>query len=182
MLDKMPRVRLLIVSSLFMAAAVLVQSVLSAVYNKQQNAPDSNVNALRAQVAMFFVFNLFFVAVGYGPSSLHFPYKALTDYYSMLSWLIPPEMSPMIIRYILVLSNPVNLLIISYRAKVNSVSVSVNNIAGLVVAQVSPIALSHIGFKYFYIFVACDIVAAVTYFFFYPEWVERLTSLKEYGS
>lgn len=56
-----------------------------------------------------------------------------------------------------------------HRAKVNSVSVSVNYLAGLVVAQVSPIALSAIGFKFFYVFVACDLVAAIVYFFFYPE-------------
>ena len=70
----------------------------------------------------------------------------------MLSWLIPPEMCPMIIR-----------------AKTNSISVSVNNIAGLVVAEVSPIALDAIGFKFFYVFVACDLVAALVYYFFYPE-------------
>ena len=72
--------------------------------------------------------------------------------FRMLSWLIPPEMCPMIIR-----------------AKANSVSVSVNNIAGLVVAEVSPIALKAIGFKFFYVFVACDIIAAFAYWFFYPE-------------
>lgn len=61
-LDKFPRVRLLIVSSLFMAAAVLVQSVLSAVYN---GGAVGSTNELRAQVAMFFIFNLSFVSVGY---------------------------------------------------------------------------------------------------------------------
>lgn len=70
----------------------------------------------------------------------------------MLSWLIPPEMCPMVIR-----------------AKANSISVSVNNIVGLVVAEVSPIALSDIGFKFFYVFVACDIIAFICYYCFYPE-------------
>ncbi|KAL3483779.1 general substrate transporter [Aspergillus germanicus] len=130
-LDRFSRVKLLIVTTLFMAAALLVQSVLSAVYTKES---DPNPNALRAQVAMFFVFQLGFVAVG------------------MLGWLIPPEMSPLAIR-----------------AKVNSVSVSVNNIAGLVVAEVSPIALDAIGFKFFYVYVACDIVASVFYYFCLPD-------------
>ncbi|PKS08643.1 hypothetical protein jhhlp_005032 [Lomentospora prolificans] len=130
-MDRIPRIRILILAEVMMAAALLVQSVLSAVY---QGKEDPSKNALNAQVAMFFVFNLFFVAVG------------------MLSWLIPPEMCPMIIR-----------------AKTNSISVSVNNIAGLVVAEVSPIALDAIGFKFFYVFVACDLVAALVYYFFYPE-------------
>lgn len=55
------------------------------------------------------------------------------------------------------------------RGKVNSISVSANNIAGLVVAQISPIALNAIGFKFFFVFVASDILAAVCYGFFYPE-------------
>lgn len=49
-------------------------------------------------------------------------------------------------------------------------SVSVNNIAGLVVGQVSPIGLEHIGFKFFYVFVACDIVGAFVYWRFFPEY------------
>ncbi|KAL5338519.1 general substrate transporter [Aspergillus crustosus] len=115
LIDRFPRVKVLIVTSLFMAAALLVQSVLSGVY---ANATEPNPNALQAQVAMFFVFQLGFVAVG---------------------------------------------------AKVNSASVSVNNIAGLVVAEVSPIALDAIGFKFFYVYVTFNIVASVFYYFFMPE-------------
>ncbi|KAJ5661087.1 uncharacterized protein N7484_000459 [Penicillium longicatenatum] len=106
-------------------------SVLSAVY---QGKAHPNANALRAEVAMFFLFQLAFVAVG------------------MLAWLIPPEMCPMAIR-----------------AKVNSVSVSVNNISGLIVAQVGPIGLGGIGFKFFYVFVALNIVGVVFYLLFIPE-------------
>jgi hypothetical protein len=60
-LDRFRRVRILIVTTVLMAAALLVQSVLSAVYVGKGNA---NENALRAQVAMFFVFNLGFTAAG----------------------------------------------------------------------------------------------------------------------
>lgn len=91
----------------------------------------------------------------------------------MLAWLIPPEMSPMVIRYttyIIPYNKPIN-ADTSRRAKVNSVSVSVNNIAGLVVAEVSPIALGAIGFKFFYVYVACNIVGAMFYYFFLPEYV-----------
>lgn len=130
-IDRFRRITILVLAEAMMCAALLVQAVLSGVYENKTNV---GTNALNAQVAMFFVFNLFFVAVG------------------MLSWLMPPEMCPMAIR-----------------AKVNSVSVSVNNIAGLVVAEVSPIALAHIGFKFFFVFVACDILAGFCYYFFYPE-------------
>ena len=130
-LDRFRRVAILVVAEIFMGLALLVQAILSAVYSGKDNV---GTNALNAQVAMFFVFNLWFIAVG------------------MLSWLMPPEMCPMVIR-----------------AKTNSISVSVNNIAGLVVAEVSPIALSHIGFKFFFVFVACDVVAATTFYFCYPE-------------
>ena len=60
-MDRIPRIRILILAEVMMAAALLVQSVLSAVY---QGKEDPSKNALNAQVAMFFVFNLFFVAVG----------------------------------------------------------------------------------------------------------------------
>lgn len=131
LIDRFPRKKLLIFATLLMSCALLVQTVLSAVYAGKEG---TDKNALNAQVAMFFVFKLAFTAVG------------------MLGWLIPPEMSPMIIR-----------------AKVNSISVSANNIAGLVVAQVSPIALKAIGFKFFIVFVVSDIVAAICYYFLYPE-------------
>ena len=55
------------------------------------------------------------------------------------------------------------------RGKANSVSVSVNNITGLIIAQIAPIALDAIDFRFFFVFVMCDIVAAITYYFFYSE-------------
>ncbi|ORY75313.1 putative high-affinity hexose transporter [Leucosporidium creatinivorum] len=135
-IDRLGRRPALIFSSLLAGAALLIQAVLSQVYLTKDVVP---VNGLRAQVAMFYIFNLGFVCVG------------------MLAWLIPAEMMPYNIR-----------------AKGTSISVANNNIAGIVVAQVSPIALSAISFKFFYVFVAADIVAAVCYFFLFPE-TSRLT-------
>lgn len=60
-MERFPRIRILILAELMMAAALLVQSVLSAVYEGKENP---GKNALNAQVAMFFVFNLFFIAAG----------------------------------------------------------------------------------------------------------------------
>ena len=62
-LDRFRRVRVLIVSTCFMCAALLVQSVLSAVYTSK-GTEINNQHPLRAQVAMFYIFNLFFVSVG----------------------------------------------------------------------------------------------------------------------
>lgn len=61
LIDKFGRKPLLIAASFGMAAAVLIQSILSAVYAGKMPV---NVNALNAQVAMFYVFNLFFIAPG----------------------------------------------------------------------------------------------------------------------
>lgn len=59
-------------STLFMAASLIVQSVLSAVYADKTH---SNANALRAQVSMFFIFQLGFIAVGYD-------YALLSNYFA----------------------------------------------------------------------------------------------------
>jgi hypothetical protein len=88
----------------------------------------------------------------------------------MLQWMIPPEMSPMAIRYVqYTLSSNTLLNPLFCRAKVASFSVAVNWIAGLVVALVSPIALKAIAFKYFYVFVAFPVAGSVVYYFFIPE-------------
>lgn len=76
-IDKLGRRPALIFSSLLAGSALLVQAVLSQVYLNKEEVP---VNALRAQVAMFYIFNLGFVCVG------------------MLAWLIPAEMMPYNIR------------------------------------------------------------------------------------
>ena len=39
----------------------------------------------------------------------------------------------------------------------------------LVFAQCAPIALSSLGFKFFYFFFVWNLIAAVCYFFFFPE-------------
>jgi predicted MFS family arabinose efflux permease len=61
LLDRLARKTVLIGSTVMMAAALLVQAVLSGVYAK---ATVTNNNALNAQIAMFYVFNLFSVALG----------------------------------------------------------------------------------------------------------------------
>lgn len=57
------RIKPLVVSSSGMADAFLVNSVLSKLYVLADN-PSSNSNALRAMVAMNFIFSLFFTMIG----------------------------------------------------------------------------------------------------------------------
>jgi putative flippase GtrA len=73
-LDKIGRIKPLIVSAAGMAAALLVNSVLSKYYVLTDN-PNPNNDALRAMVAMNFVFSLFFTMIG------------------IISWVYPAEVS-----------------------------------------------------------------------------------------
>jgi putative flippase GtrA len=74
LLDKVGRIKPLIVSAAGMAAALLVNSVLSKYYVLTDN-PNPNNDALRAMVAMNFVFSLFFTMIG------------------IISWVYPAEVS-----------------------------------------------------------------------------------------
>jgi hypothetical protein len=70
----------------------------------------------------------------------------------IISWVYPAEVFPMEIR-----------------ARGNSISTLTNWCLNLLFAQTAPIALSNMGFKFFYFFFAFNIVAAVCYIFLYPE-------------
>jgi hypothetical protein len=79
LLDRVGRIKPLIISALGMAAALLCNSVLSRFYVIADN-PNPNPNALRAMVAMNFVFSLFFTMIG------------------IISWVYPAEIFPASIR------------------------------------------------------------------------------------
>jgi MFS family permease len=134
-LDKVGRVKPLVIGALGCGFALLVNAVLSQYFQLGQS---QNSNALRAQVAMNFVIN-FFVALG------------------VISRVYPSEIFPTEIR-----------------AKGNSVTTFVNWSTGLIFAQVSPIALGNIGFKYFYVIFGFDMIAAGCFTFLYPE-TKRVT-------
>lgn len=109
---------------------MLVNAVLSGYFPSTSN----NHNALRAQVAMNFVIQFFFVALG------------------VISWVYPSEIFPTEIR-----------------AKGNAISTFTNWTTGLIFAQASPVALSNIGFKYFYVFFVLNMIAAACFYLFYVE-------------
>jgi MFS family permease len=80
------------------------------------------------------------------------------------SWVYPSEIFPTNIR-----------------AKGNYVTTFTNGTTGLVFAQISPTALGNIGFKYFYVFFAFNMISATCFYCFYPETkgltLEQLDSL-----
>jgi MFS family permease len=139
-IDKVGRRKLLIPSLLGMGAAMCVEATLARYINFDD--PHANPAALRAAIAMFFVFSLFFTALG------------------MISWIYQSEIFPTPIR-----------------ARGSSVATATNWSLNLIFAQCSPIALTSIGYKYFYCFVAFNWVGMVLVWVFYPETAGR--SLEE---
>lgn len=134
LLDKIGRVKPMIISTTGCALALLVNSVLSKYYVLASGATSTNGNALRSMVAMNFVFSFFFTMIG------------------IITWVYPAEIFPMEIR-----------------ARGNSLSTFTNWGLGLIIAQISPIALTNIGFRYFYVFFAFNIIAVICYITVYPE-------------
>jgi Sugar (and other) transporter len=127
-LERVGRVKPLIVSAAGCAIALLVNAALS------QHLDGASNNQLRAMVAMNFIFSLFYTPTG------------------IISWVYPAEIFP-----------------VDIRAKGNSIATFTNWTINLVFAQITPVALTAMGFKYFYVFFALGAVATVNYAMFYPE-------------
>ncbi|KAH8659955.1 general substrate transporter [Xylariales sp. PMI_506] len=127
-LDKIGRIKPLIVSAAGLGAALLVNAV------QAQYLNENNTNQLRSMVAMNFVFSLFYTPLG------------------IISWVYPAEIFP-----------------VEVRALGNAITTFTNWVINLVFAQFSPIALTRIGFAYFYVFFVFNIIAMFSYWFFYPE-------------
>jgi hypothetical protein len=72
----------------------------------------------------------------------------------IISWVYPAEIFP-----------------VEIRARGNSLSTLMNWCLGLLIGQISPLALAAQGFKYFYAFFVFNLVAALCYIFFFPESV-----------
>jgi hypothetical protein len=128
LLDKVGRVKPLIVSAAGLGAALLVNAVQAQYLNAE------NHNQLRSMVAMNFVFSLFYTPLG------------------IISWVYPAEIFP-----------------VEVRALGNAITTFTNWLINLIFAQFSPIALTRIGFAYFYVFFVFNIIALLCYWFFFPE-------------
>jgi putative flippase GtrA len=150
LLDRIGRIKPLVVSAIGMALALLVNSVLSKYYVVNDN-PDPNNNALRAMVAMNFVFSMFFTMIG------------------IISWVYPAEVSIPSQAACIMTDIIFQIFPAEIRARGNSLSTFTNWSLNLVFAQCAPIALADLGFKFFYFFFAWNLIAAVCYIFFFPE-------------
>lgn len=72
----------------------------------------------------------------------------------IISWVYPAEIFP-----------------VEIRARGNSISTLTNWCLGLLIGQTAPLALDQIGFKFFYVFFVFNLLAAASYWIFYPEYV-----------
>lgn len=70
----------------------------------------------------------------------------------IITWVYPAEIFP-----------------VEIRARGNSLSTLMNWCLGLVIGQISPLALDAVGFRYFYAFFVFNLCAAICYIFFFPE-------------
>lgn len=132
--DRVGRRKLLIPSMIGMGAALCANATLAHFYIDGKDDPGRNGNALRACVAMYFVFSVFFTSLG------------------CISWIFSSEVFPTALR-----------------AKGTSLSTFTNWAVNLIFAQCSPIALTNMGYRYFYLFTAFNWAAAVVVYFCYPE-------------
>lgn len=137
-LERFGRVKPMIFSATGCGLALFVNSVLSRYY-VAGDEPTHNANALRAMVAMNFVFSFFFTFTG------------------IITWVYPAEIFP-----------------VEIRARGNSISTLTNWCLGLLIGQAAPLALDNIGFKFFYVFFVFNLMAAASYWIFYPEYVISL--------
>ncbi|GKT44506.1 high-affinity glucose transporter [Colletotrichum spaethianum] len=128
LLDRIGRVKPLIVSAAGMGAALLVNAV------QAQYLNEYNANQLRSMVAMNFVFSMFYTPLG------------------IISWVYPAEIFP-----------------VEVRALGNAITTFTNWTVNLIFAQISPEALTAIGFRYFYVFFVLNLIGMLCYIFFYPE-------------
>lgn len=128
LLDKIGRVKPLMLSAVGLGSALLVNAV------QAQYLNPNNQNQLRSMVAMNFVFSLFYTPLG------------------IISWVYPAEIFP-----------------VEVRALGNAITTFTNWVVNLVFAQFSPQALTRIGFRYFYVFFVMNIIAFISYWFFFPE-------------
>ncbi|KAF9880365.1 hypothetical protein CkaCkLH20_02319 [Colletotrichum karsti] len=128
MLDRVGRIRPLIVSALGLAAALLVNAI------QFQYLDRTNADQLRSMVAMNFVFGFFFTPLG------------------IISWVYPAEIFPLEIR-----------------ALGNALTTFTNWTINLILVSFSPQALTAVGFKFFYVFFVFNLIAAASYYLFFPE-------------
>ncbi|KAJ5372716.1 hypothetical protein N7517_004722 [Penicillium concentricum] len=84
--------------------------------------------------------------------AMNFVFSFFYTFVGIISWVYPAEIFP-----------------VDIRNQGNSITTFTNWTINLVLAQVSPTALSSIGFRYFYVFFVFNLIAMLCYIFFFPE-------------
>ncbi|KAJ5293674.1 hypothetical protein N7508_008495 [Penicillium antarcticum] len=84
--------------------------------------------------------------------AMNFVFSFFYTFVGIISWVYPAEIFP-----------------VDVRNQGNSITTFTNWTINLVFAQFSPNALSTIGFRYFYVFFVFNLVAMLSYIFFFPE-------------
>jgi MFS family permease len=75
-------------------------------------------------------------------------------FFNAMIWVVPSELFPMFLR-----------------SKGLSFAVSAKAIVAIVLAQITPVALADISWRYYAVFICTNMAASVLYFFFLPETV-----------
>jgi putative flippase GtrA len=86
--------------------------------------------------------------------AMNFAFSFFFNFTGIISWVYPAEIFP-----------------VEIRARGNSLSTITNWCLGLLIGQISPIALEAVGFRYFYAFFVFNLCAALCYWLFFPELV-----------
>ncbi|OQE13677.1 hypothetical protein PENFLA_c044G00396 [Penicillium flavigenum] len=84
--------------------------------------------------------------------AMNFVFSFFYTFIGIISWVYPAEIFP-----------------VDIRNQGNSITTFTNWTINLVLAQISPSALSRIGFRYFYVFFVFNVIAMLSYIFFFPE-------------
>lgn len=79
---------------------------------------------------------------------------AYAIFFNAMIWVVPSELFPFFLR-----------------SKGLAFGVFVKAVFAIVLSQITPVALEHIGWRYYSLFIATNMTAAVIYFFFLPETV-----------
>lgn len=84
--------------------------------------------------------------------AMNFVFSFFYTFVGIISWVYPAEIFP-----------------VDIRNQGNSITTFTNWTVNLIFAQVSPNALSSIGFRYFYVFFVFNLIAMLCYIFLFPE-------------
>ncbi len=142
LLDRFGRIKPLIISAVGCGLSLLINAILSQYYvvaHTSDQGSSTLDNSSNPNALRAMV-------------AMNLVFSLFFTFTGIISWVYPAEIFP-----------------IEIRAKGNSISTLTNWCLNLLFAQCAPIALSNLGFRFFYFFFAFNGVAAACYVLFFPE-------------